>query len=36
MTPHATAVEATQSSSNWFRWTKLAVMLYLLLVAVAW
>lgn len=35
MTPHATAVEATQSSSNWFRWTKLAVMLYLLLVAVA-
>ncbi|OOF10660.1 sodium:phosphate symporter [Salinivibrio sp. PR5] len=35
MTPHATAVEATQSSSNWFRWTKLAVMLYVLLVAVA-
>lgn len=35
MTPHATTVDAAQGSSNWMRWTKLAVMLYLLLVAVA-
>jgi Na+/phosphate symporter len=35
MTSHATTVEATQSSSNWFRWLKLAAMLYLLLVSVS-
>ncbi|WP_025672748.1 Na/Pi symporter [Salinivibrio socompensis] len=35
MTPHATTVEATQSASNWFRWLKLAAMLYLLLVSVS-